>query len=169
MSLAILFHFLCAQHVSDINISIIRSLRLFCRITTLVVLFLVRCGGVSVWLGWSGICVAGWSTFQREGPTVCIQEILPSDPISGIPGGRWRRAICTSGVTMKWVSEEVTHSTARSLLTYSSVLPFSTPETPSKDRLLALSTKNCLYLFSIKLKTLWNQGAKVSQYGDIDI
>ena len=41
MSLAILFHFLCAQHVSDINISIIRSLRLFCWITTLVVLFLV--------------------------------------------------------------------------------------------------------------------------------
>jgi len=27
MSLAILFHFLCAQHVSYINISIIRSLR----------------------------------------------------------------------------------------------------------------------------------------------
>jgi len=42
MSLAILFH-LCAQHVSDINISIIWSLRLFCWITTLVVLFLVRC------------------------------------------------------------------------------------------------------------------------------
>ena len=41
MSLAILFHFF--QHVSDINISIIRSLRLFCWITTLVVLFLVRC------------------------------------------------------------------------------------------------------------------------------
>ena len=55
MSLAILFHFLCAQHVSDINISIIRSLRLFCWITTLVVLFLVRCVGVSVWLGWNGI------------------------------------------------------------------------------------------------------------------
>ena len=43
MPLAILFHFLCAQHVSDINISIIRSLRLFSWITTLVVLFLVRC------------------------------------------------------------------------------------------------------------------------------
>jgi len=88
-------HFLYAQHVSDINISIIRSLRLFCWITTLVVLFLVRCvlefrccwvGVVSVlqayhqelatillnyhigrivlgsmWLGWSGIRVAGWS------------------------------------------------------------------------------------------------------------
>jgi len=39
MSLAILFHFLCTQHVSDINISIIRSLRLFCWITTSVVLF----------------------------------------------------------------------------------------------------------------------------------
>ena len=37
MLLAILFHFLCAQHVSDINISIIRILRLFCWITTLVV------------------------------------------------------------------------------------------------------------------------------------
>ena len=43
LSLVILFHFLCAQHVSDINISIIRTLRLFCSITTLVVLFLVRC------------------------------------------------------------------------------------------------------------------------------
>jgi len=43
MSLAILFHFSCAQHVSDINISIIRSLQLFCWITTLVVLFLFRC------------------------------------------------------------------------------------------------------------------------------
>ena len=43
MSLAILFHFLCAQHVSDINISFIRSLRIFCWIATLVVLFLVRC------------------------------------------------------------------------------------------------------------------------------
>ena len=43
MSLAILFHFLCAQHVSDINIYIIRSLRLCCWITTSVVLFSVRC------------------------------------------------------------------------------------------------------------------------------
>jgi len=30
MSLAILFYFLCTQHFSNINISIIRSLRLFC-------------------------------------------------------------------------------------------------------------------------------------------
>ena len=38
MSLAILFYFLCTQNVSDINLSIIRSLRLCCWITTLVVL-----------------------------------------------------------------------------------------------------------------------------------
>jgi len=38
MTLAILFHFLCAQHASDINISTIRSLRLCCWITTSVVL-----------------------------------------------------------------------------------------------------------------------------------
>jgi len=37
MSLSILFHFLCAQNVSDINISIIRSLRLCCWITISVV------------------------------------------------------------------------------------------------------------------------------------
>jgi len=36
MSLAILFHFLCAKHVSDINITIIRSLRLFCWIVGVV-------------------------------------------------------------------------------------------------------------------------------------
>ena len=30
MSLIFLFHFLCAEHVSDINISIIRSLGLVC-------------------------------------------------------------------------------------------------------------------------------------------
>ena len=39
MSLVILFHFLCTQHVSDINISVIRSLWLCCWITTSVVLF----------------------------------------------------------------------------------------------------------------------------------
>jgi len=56
MSLAILFHFLCAKHVSDINISIIRSLRLFCWITTLVVLFLVRCVSFGEFrCGWFGV------------------------------------------------------------------------------------------------------------------
>jgi len=54
MSLAILFHFLCAQHVSDINISIIRSLQLFCWITTLVVLFLDRCV-LEFRCGWVGV------------------------------------------------------------------------------------------------------------------
>ena len=43
ISLAILFHLLCCQHVSDINISIFRSLRLCWWITTSVVLFSVRC------------------------------------------------------------------------------------------------------------------------------
>jgi len=52
MSLAILFHFLCAQHVSDINTSIIRSLRLFYCITTLVCVLILMCVGVSVWLVW---------------------------------------------------------------------------------------------------------------------
>ena len=61
MSLDILFHFLCAQHVSDINISIIRSLQLFCWITALVCVLGSMCVGVLLWLGWSGIRVAGLS------------------------------------------------------------------------------------------------------------
>jgi len=54
MSLANLFHFLFAQHISDINISIIRSLRLCCWITTSVVLFLVRCV-LEMRCGWVGV------------------------------------------------------------------------------------------------------------------
>ena len=50
LSLAILFHFLCAQHVSHINISITRSLQLCCWITTSVVLFSVRCV-LEIWCG----------------------------------------------------------------------------------------------------------------------
>ena len=65
MSLAILFHFLCAQHVSDINISIIRSLRLFCWDTTLVVLFLVRCV-LEIRCGWV--------------PEACNTDTTPTQP-----------------------------------------------------------------------------------------
>jgi len=54
MSIAILFHFLCTQYASEINISIIRSLRLFCWIATSVVLFLVRCV-LEFRCGWVGV------------------------------------------------------------------------------------------------------------------
>ena len=63
MSLAVLFHLLCAQYVSDINISIFRSLRLCWRITTSVVLFSVRCVlELSVRAVFGGVRFAGWST-----------------------------------------------------------------------------------------------------------
>ena len=55
MSLAILFHFLCAQHVSDINISIIRSLLLNYHIGRFVLGSL--CVGDLVRLGLSGEAV----------------------------------------------------------------------------------------------------------------
>jgi len=72
MSLAILFHFLCAQHVSDINISIIRNLRLCCWITTLVVLFSVRC--VLVFrCGWVGLVFV----LQDE---ACNTDTTPNQP-----------------------------------------------------------------------------------------
>ena len=63
MSLAILFHLLCAQHVSDINISIFRSLRLCWWITTSIVLFSVRCVlEFLLQLIFGGFRFAGWST-----------------------------------------------------------------------------------------------------------
>ena len=65
MSLAILFHCLCAQHVSDINISIIRSLQLFCSITTLVVLFLVRCV-LEFGCGWVGMVSVLQAVFRLQ-------------------------------------------------------------------------------------------------------
>ena len=60
MSLAILFHFLCAQHFSDINISIIKSsatVLLNYHIGCLVLISL--CVGDLVWLGLSSVRVAG--------------------------------------------------------------------------------------------------------------
>ena len=81
MSLAILFHFLCAQHVSDINISIIRSLRLFCWITTLVVLFLVRCV-LEIQFGWVGVVSKNNTTnvvIQQNSRKLLMMDILMSE------------------------------------------------------------------------------------------
>ena len=77
MSLVILFNFLCAQHVSDINISIIRSLRLCCWITTSVVLFSVRCV-LEIWCGWVWVV----SVLQAEEQVVLqllMMDILMSE------------------------------------------------------------------------------------------
>jgi len=61
MSLAILFHFLCAQHVSGINILRIyhqelETVLLIHHIGRIVLVSI--CVGVSVWLCWGGIRVA---------------------------------------------------------------------------------------------------------------
>jgi len=73
MSLAVLFHFLCVQHVSDINISIIRNLRLCCWITTSVVLFLVRCV-LEFRYGWVGVV----SVLQAD--SACNTDTTPTQP-----------------------------------------------------------------------------------------
>jgi len=92
MSLAILFHFLRTQHVSDVNISIIRSLRLCYWIATSVVLFLVRCV-LEIWCGWvlSGVRVAGSSlqhgtenkttdvVIQQHSRKLLVMDILMSE------------------------------------------------------------------------------------------
>jgi len=57
MSLAFLFHFLCDQHVSDVNTSTLRSLRLICGGISWVVLLWYDAFWcyVVVWLGWRGV------------------------------------------------------------------------------------------------------------------
>ena len=87
MSLAIVFHFLCAQHVSDINISIIRSLRLCCWITTSVVLFSVRCVLV-IWCGWF------WVVFVLQAEA-CVEKNPYSVKIGRILWGTLREDLCT--------------------------------------------------------------------------
>jgi len=72
MSLAILFHFSCAEHDSDINISNIRNLRLFCWITTLVVLFLVRCV-LEIRCGWCGVVPTSCAS-------ACNTDTTPTQP-----------------------------------------------------------------------------------------
>ena len=74
MSVAILFHFLCAQHVSDLNVAIIRSLWLLCWITTLVILFLVRCV-LEFLCGWVGVV----SVLQAEA-SACFTDTIPTQP-----------------------------------------------------------------------------------------
>ena len=74
MSLAILLHLLCAQNISDINISIFRSLRLCWWITTSVVLFSVRCVlDLLLRLIFGGVRFAGWSTFKTNTTTDCLR------------------------------------------------------------------------------------------------
>ena len=74
MSLVILFQLLCAQHVSDINISIFRSLLLCWWITTSVVLFSVRlCVGDLVWLVF-------WVVFVLQVEALVLQPATRTPP-----------------------------------------------------------------------------------------
>ena len=75
MSLAILFHLLCAQHVSDINISIFRSLRLCWWITTSVVLFCKDgCFSISVTLRCVVTLMLKHPSLQNKTTDVVIQQ-----------------------------------------------------------------------------------------------
>ena len=78
------FHFFYAQHVSDINTSIIRSLRLFYCITTLVVFSCFDvCWSFGV-AGWSGNRVAGSTEYKNlKNCDVKLVFYSTSEAISG--------------------------------------------------------------------------------------
>ena len=74
MSLAILFHFLCAQHVSDINISIVRSLWLLLNYHIGRLVLSSLCVGDLVRLVLGGVRFAGFS-LQNENHQYQPQQI----------------------------------------------------------------------------------------------
>jgi len=78
MSLDILFHFLCTQHVLDINISIIGGLRLCCWITTLVILLSVCCV-LEIWCGWVWVVSQTHVVIQQHSRKPPMMDILISE------------------------------------------------------------------------------------------
>ena len=84
MSLAILFHLLCAPRVSDINISVCRSLRLFWWITTSVVLFCKDgCFSVSVTLRCVVVCLV-WCVLSPTNYNKATKHITPNTPLNTV-------------------------------------------------------------------------------------
>ena len=73
----VLFHFFYAQHVSDINTSIIRSLRLFCCTITLVVCCCFD-------MCWSfGVAGLGWypcGRLKHNCASACYTDTTPTQP-----------------------------------------------------------------------------------------
>jgi len=82
---------LCAQHVSDINISIIRNLRIFCWIITLVVLFLVWCV-LEFWCGWVGVV----SVLQAEAQVQLATRIPFQTNHTKTPMWQFNRIVASS-------------------------------------------------------------------------
>ena len=72
MSLAILFHFFNAQHVSDINISIIRILQIF--YYNIGCVFLVRCV-LEIRCGWGGVV-----SVLQACASACNMDTTPTKP-----------------------------------------------------------------------------------------
>jgi len=97
MSLASLFHFLCAHHVSEMIISIIRSLRLICWITALVVLFLVRCV-LEFRCGWVGVVFV----LQAE---ACHTDTTPTQPHRN--SNTYRNKNNTTNVVIQQISRKL--------------------------------------------------------------
>jgi len=132
MSLAILFHFLYPQHVSDTNISIIRNLRLFCWITTSIVLFLVRCV-LEFRCGWVGVV----SMLQAEAQLV----FQPATRIPLQPNHTETPMSETCGAHKKWnkIASDI------KLVFYSSTITMV--HGPINIRLLLLQLVGCLYYY----------------------
>ena len=115
------FYLLCTQHVSDINISIFRSLRLCWWITTSVVLFSVCCVlEFLLRLIFGGVRFAGWSTSASTCKTNTTkyqpQQKLVLQPAKRAPQNISRSKKSNTQRTENKTTDVVIHQHSRKLL-----------------------------------------------------
>ena len=152
MSLAILFHFLCAQHVSDINISIFRSLRQSCWITTSVVLFSVRCV-LEVWCGWFWVVfvpnlqyTTNWEqetdvVIQQHSRKLLMMDILMSETCWAHK--KWNKI--ASGIKLVFHSSTITTMHGPINIRNIHMVSFAIPRQLQTISLQTWSYQNCSY------------------------
>jgi len=133
--LLFLFHFLCAQHVSDINISIIRSLRLFCWITTLVVRS--WCFGV-VGLAWYLCCWLQLQVIQQNSRKLLMIDLLMSETCWAHK--KWNK-------NSKWHQVGLLFSTTMSINLQTMSINLQMPNVNYSGRTAPLTSKVAFYIY----------------------
>ena len=97
------------QHVSDVNTSIIRSLRLICWVISWVVLISI-CVGVTLWFGWGGVVsvcrvqlsLSSWIKRDKLDVTCFIISLFNAQHVSDV-NTSILRSLCLICRVISWV------------------------------------------------------------------
>ena len=154
MSLAILFHLLCAQHVSDINISIFRSLRLCCWITTSVVFFSLR-SVLDIWCGWYLVVFVLQASACNTGTTQTQPHLSPTqrnkNKTTNVVIQQHTRKLLMMDILMsetRWAHNNWNKIASDIKLVFHSSINLLTPNDPCMGRTAPLTSKRFIYLFN---------------------